>query len=87
LLLLPPLPLLAAAAISDHICAVRGAAWLLQGRRVEFDDGKGSGIVLWQRIPLIFVLRDDENPDSVSYSTALVQASNATLSMSETVLF
>jgi hypothetical protein len=40
---------------------VRGSAWLLQGRRVEFDDGKGSGIVLWQRIPLIFVLRDGKN--------------------------
>ena len=53
---------------------------------MEFDDGKGSGIVLWQRIPLIFVLRDDENPDSVSYSTAIVQANNATLSMSEHVL-
>lgn len=61
-------------------------AWLLQGRRVEFDDGKGSGIVLWQRIPLIFILRDDESPDSVSYSTAIVQPGNATLSVSDGVM-
>jgi hypothetical protein len=60
--------------------------WLLQGRRVDLDEGKGSGIVLWQRIPLIFILRDDEAPDTVSYSTAVIQPSNVTLSITDNVL-
>ena len=60
--------------------------WLLQGRCVEFDGGKGSGTVIWQRIPLIFILRDDEGADGMSYSTAIVQPSNATIAVSEHML-
>jgi hypothetical protein len=55
--------------------------WLLQGRRVEFDGGAGSGTVLWQRIPLIFILRDDAN--AASFSSAIIQPSNATIPVSE----
>ena len=44
-----------------------------QGRRVEFDGGNGSGTVLWQRIPLIFILRDDDGADGVEYSSAVIQ--------------
>jgi len=61
-------------------------AWMLQGRRVLFDGGVGSGVVLWQRIPLIFILRDDEGADSVSYTSAVVQPESATLTICPNVL-
>jgi len=61
-------------------------AWMLQGRRVLFDGGVGSGVVLWQRIPLIFILRDDEGADSVSYTSAVVQPESATLTITPNVL-
>ena len=53
---------------------------------MEFDDGKGSGIVLWQRIPLLFILRDDDSPDTVSYSSAIVQPEIAVMSVSDSIL-
>jgi len=59
---------------------------MLQGRRVLFDGGVGSGVVLWQRIPLIFILRDDEGADSVSYTSAVVQPESATLTITPNVL-
>jgi len=72
--------------ITAHLDEDMTGAWLLQGRRVLFDGGKGSGIVLWQRIPLIFILRDDEGADAVSYSSAVVQPGNATITITPNVL-
>jgi flagellar biosynthesis/type III secretory pathway ATPase len=60
--------------------------WLLQGRRVELDGGKCSGTVLWQRIPLVFVLLDETTADPVSCSTAIIQPGNATLVVSDSLI-
>jgi len=72
--------------ITAHLDEDMTGAWMLQGRRVLFDGGVGSGVVLWQRIPLIFILRDDEGADSVSYTSAVVQPESATLTITPNVL-
>lgn len=61
-------------------------SWLLQGRRVVFDGGAGGGTVLWQRIPLVFILNDDTALDAASCSTVVIQPGNATMLVSDAVL-
>ena len=61
-------------------------SWLLQGRRVVFDGGAGGGTVLWQRIPLVFILKDGTALDAASCSTVVIQPGNATMLVSDAVL-